>query len=326
MTIRDVAREAQVSPATVSRVMNGYPLVAETTARRVNDVIAALHFVPSATARNLATRTTATIGAIMPNLAAPFYATIIEGMEQEVALARTHLAVYATSWGAAAERARLPIARRSSDGLIVSADAVDGTTIADIQAQHIPAILLHHSGDGTALPRVSLDNRAAIELAIAHLTDRGCARIGYIAGPVGNIDADERRAAIEPAMTAAGRGARKTPVVTSEFNVIDGRAAAYQLLAMDSSIDAIICANDDIAIGALQALAQHGRRVPTDVAVVGCDDMPSSAECLPPLTTIHTGVDDLGRTAVRLLRGLLGGVTPPALTVLPARLVVRAST
>ncbi len=324
ITIYDVARVAEVSPSTVSRVINRFAAIAPDTRARVEETIAKLHFVPNATARNLIMKRTETVAVVFPDMGGMYYSSVLRGVDSVIAEHNYHLLVYTTKWTASQDRARLPLNRRNSDGLIIAADAVDAALLEHIQDQHVPTVVLNHNGVGLRVPSVTVDNRHGAQLAVEHLVSRGRRCIAFIGGPEGNVDGDERIEGYHAGLAAAGIASNPALLFVANYEMDGGERAIAAWEAAGVSYDAIFAANDEMAIGAIEALGALGRRVPQDVAVVGFDDIGMASHLRPALTTVSYAIDDLGRQAARLLFRQFAG-EPAEHTVIPVSLVVRAS-
>lgn len=315
-TIRDVASRAGVSIATVSRVLNGanHP-VSEGTKRKVLEAAQALGFTPNAAARELLTRTTSTLGVLVPDVSNPYYATILQGAQEVADAAGYYLLLGNTNRDPKRQAEHLAVfAAKRVDGVFVLGGSLGKADANIVQSLGIPvAAIGRHPA---AVPSVRVDNVEIGRLATRHLMERGCRAIAFIAGPANSVTMRERVQGYRSAI--GGRG----QVLWGDLTPDWGAAAAGQLDA-----DGLVCGNDLVALGALHGLAARGLRVPGDVMVVGCDDIGIATHTLPSLTSVAVPSLDLGRRGVALLLDLIQRRPAPKRgVVLPVDLRVRGST
>ncbi len=299
-TIRDVARRAQLSVATVSRVLNGFDNVSERARERVTEAVRALGYVPHAGARSLSLARTNAIGVVLPDLHGEFFSEIVRGMDRE-ASRRGYLLLLSNLHGST-EQAALALRAMHGrvDGLIVMAPTLTGRDLAAALPSGLPSVLINTRAIGAERASIHLDNAAGVAAVVEHLASLGRRRLVHIAGPAGNMDADERAAAFEQACAARGFGCE---IVRGDFGQESGEEAAKKLIAAGHTFDGLFAGNDNMAIGALQALQGAGLWVPTDVAVVGFDDIPLARHL--GLTTVRVRIAELGeRALVRLLSAM----------------------
>ncbi|HEY1604887.1 MAG TPA: LacI family DNA-binding transcriptional regulator [Allosphingosinicella sp.] len=319
-TIRDVARRAQVSIASVSRVLNGASNVSEPTRCRIEEAVRELGYVPHAGARSLSMARTNALGVVLPDLHGEFFSEIVRGMDRE-ASARGYLLLLSPLHG---ESERPAVALRAMrgrvDGLLLMAPQIEKDALALALPSGLPSVLMNTRADmGNA--SIHLDNEAGARAVADHFLALGRRQIVHIAGPKGNIDAQERAAAF--ARTLAAHGI-ETKLLPGDFSEGSGVAAVERLLAECATFDAIFAANDNMAIGALGALRRAGIAVPDAVAVAGFDDIPLARHL--GLTTVRVRIAELGQRAVSLLLDLLeGGDAPSGRIDHAPELVVRAT-
>lgn len=323
-TIRDVAERAEVSVASVSRVLTGAGPVTEVTRAKVMEAVEALQYVPHSGARSLSTSRTQTIGVILPDLYGEYFSELIRGMDVAARALGYHLIVSSSHDDAEEASAAIRSMRGRVDGLIVLSPHLDAANLASNLAGRLP-ILLMNGGDGAGRPSIVVDNHGGAVQAVQHLVATGRRRIAHIAGPAGNLEAEARLAGYEEAMARAGL---PTAVVEGEFTQASGHRAGAGLVLRAERPDAIFAANDMMAVGAMLALQDAGLNVPEDVAVVGFDDVPIAALVRPGLTTLRIRIAETGRSAlerlVRLIHGEGDPADPACQTVRP-ELVVRPS-
>jgi LacI family transcriptional regulator len=321
-TIRDVAKAADVSVATVSRVLNSSDAVTQETRQRVEAAATSLDYVPHSGARSLSTQRTDTIGVILPDLHGEYFSELIRGIDVATRARGLHL-LLSHSHGDPAEAATVLRAMRSRvDAMVVMSLYADEEVLSAALGGRTPLVMMGGDASGTH-PRFAIDNHAGAFAMTAHLIAQGRTRIAFIAGPSGNTEAAQRLAGYRDALAANGLAAEQ--VVQGDFGEESGRAAVRRLLA-GSRPDAIFAANDMMAIGCLQALRDADVRVPEDIALAGFDDIPIARFVDPPLTTVGVPIAELGRQAVECCVAILATGEPGRSRTFTPELVVRAST
>ena len=333
VTIADVARLAGVSTMTVSRVINAKSDVHPATRTRVEEAIAELEYRPSTMARGLSTRRSKTIGLLVPDITNPFFPAIVRGAE-DVAWAEGH-AVSLTNAVEDVERERAALVNFEAhrvDGLIVCSARLPDDELAALLRRHPATVLVNRSapqphpsvGAEATASSLVVDDALGTRLAVEHLVAGGRRRIGLLAGPARSMSSHKRRDGYRSALVAAGLADATDLIEDGEPTEAAGRDACFALLARHPELDAVVCYNDLMAVGALHATAALGRRVPADVAVVGCDDIRLASLVTPSLTTLRTDTYELGRQAASLLFERMRGGPPRNLVIAP-ELIVRAS-
>ncbi len=301
VTIRDVAREAQVSVATVSRALNNQNNVAAAVRQRVRAVAERLRYTPHHAARSLSSRRTQTIGVVLPDLYGEFFSELMFGIDRVAREHGLHLLVSSYHGDPVEQGAALRSMRGRVDGLLVMSPYADeGNHLADALDSAGAAVLIN----GRPLPgqrqAIGIDNHAGARAMVAYLVANGCESIAFIAGPDGNFDASERLRGYHDALAELLPQAMAW-VVPGDFSEASGRRAAQDLLAAQQRPDAIFAANDMMALGCLFTLLQTGVEVPGQVAVAGFDDIPLARYVRPSLTTMRVDIAELGADAMRLL-------------------------
>jgi LacI family transcriptional regulator len=325
-TIKQVAGEAGVSVATVSRVLNGSATVSEATRRRVLEVIERLRYVPHGGARSLITRRTATIGVLLPDIFGEFYSEIIRGIDAAARDAGYHLLVSGFHSDRGDVEAVLRATRGRVDGLILMSPDVGVEALRANLPEGQPTVLLNcHLQDG-AFDSIGIDNFGGAHAVVRHLLELGHERVAIVTGPQQNSDARERLRGYREAMAEPPGSWSPELELVGDFGEQSGYAAGRRIAAMSPGPSAVFASNDSMAVGVLFALREAHVRVPEDVAIAGFDGIPVGRFVSPPLTTVDAGGSDLGRVAMRRLLGRIGGTAGrPGHRTLPARLVVRAS-
>jgi DNA-binding LacI/PurR family transcriptional regulator len=326
-TLHDVAVLSGVSPATVSRVINGGP-VAEATRQRVLSVLESTNFRPNAAARTLASGRSGVVGVVLHIdshllFRDRYFSLLLQGMTD----ATSEQAMGMMLWLAnrTKEETREQILRMSLlDGVIVSAFQLDDPLVDGLLASSLPTVLIGHRRADRTASYVDIDNIQASDAITTHLVTIGRRRIGHITGSRRTVAGEDRLTGYRRAMERAGLDMSGL-VIDGDFNKPSAIEATTQLLERD--VDAIFCANDNEAEGALEVIRRSGRLVPDDVALAGFDDLEFAAHLDPPLTTMRQDVRQLGAEATdvlfQLINDPLGG---PRRVILPTELVIRQST
>lgn len=325
VTIKDVARVAQVSVATVSRALNGHGNVAEEVRNRVLAAAQELRYTPHAAARSLSSRRTQTVGVVLPDLHGEFFSELMRGIDQVARAQRLHLLVSSYHGNPEEQGAALRAMRGRVDGLLVMSPFVAGPTLLSEHLEpSLPAVLINSQAglDGTAV--LGVDNHGGAMAMVEHLVASGHRRIAFIAGPQDNFDAHERLRGYREALHRLLPGAHEW-VLQGDFDEASGHRAGRELLAASPRPDAVFAANDMMALGCLFAFAQAGVRVPGDIAIAGFDDIPLARYVHPALTTIRVNIAELGARAARLLIAKVAGEATNEPSVLTTELIVRES-
>lgn len=324
VTIKDVAREAQVSVATVSRALNGHTNVTAQLRGRIEAVVDRLRYVPHGAARSLITRRTQTIGAILPDLYGEFFSELMRGMDAATRAHGLHLLV-SSSHGSADEATRaLRALRGRVDGLLLMSPHADADALVRDLPAGVPTVLMNTRGRHRVLGTLSIDNYGGARAMVAHLVGVGHRRIATIAGPEGNFDAGERLRGFLDGLADAGIAAEPL-VLRGDFSEKSGHDAGASIARMARRPEAVFAANDMMALGCLFAFNQAGIRVPADIALAGFDDIPMARYVSPPLTTMRVNIAELGERAARTLIAALAGDEAPTAEVSAPGLVVRES-
>ena len=292
-TIRDVARAAGVSVATVSRALNGADNVLPETRQRIQEAAKALRFTPSGAARSLITRRTDTVGALLPDLFGEYFSELIRGIDQAARARGLHLLVSSSHGDADEAAAAMRAMNGRVDGLIVMSPHADANFLQHNLPGSLPAVLLNTGAELAGHARFVVDNFGGAQAMTRHLAASGRKRIAFIGGPQGNHEAQERlrgyRAGLKSGM--------KEAVFEGDFTEEAGWAAGRRIAQTKPRPDAVFAANDMMAVGCLAALREAGLRVPEDVALGGFDDIPIARYITPALSTIRVPIAALGAAA-----------------------------
>jgi LacI family transcriptional regulator len=324
-TITDVAREARVSVASVSRVINGHTNVTPQTRQRITEVIDRLRYVPHTTARSLITKRTHVIGVLLPDLYGEFFSELIRGIDSAAREQHLHLLLSSSHGNAAAMGAAIRAMRGRVEGLLVLAPELDAAGLGEIDAE-VPTVFINSRVDDGASSALAIDSYGGARAMVRHLAARGHRTIAHVAGPADNFDSHERERGYQSELAASLPSARPL-VIRGDFTETSGYAAGRELGARTPRPAAVFAANDVMAIGCLAAFGALGLAVPGDIAVAGFDDIPLAAFVRPTLTTMRVQIVELGRGAVTQLAAEIAGpdtARPATIKFLP-KLVVRES-
>lgn len=322
-----MARLAGVSTATVSRALNGTGQIAPATSAAINAAARRLGYEPNTVARSLVTKSTQTIALLLPDIANPFYAALVSGIQQRALAAGSTMLLCTTEGDPDREEQYLSLLRaKQVDGVLVDGLVLPPERITDFVRGGLPIVCLDRDIDSTSVPLVQVDNRLGARLATEHLLSLGHTRIAHVAGAPGLRISDERVGGYGDALAAASVEHDPALVAVGSFTEEGGYEATRALLAT-SALTAIFAANDLSALGVMHAIAESGRRVPHDVSVVGFDDLRLAGHTTPPLTTVHQPAFEIAQRATQLLLDLAAGQEVlQRLHLLEPQLVVRGST
>ena len=321
-TIYEVARHAGVSIATVSRVHRNAHLVSPATRARVDDAVAELGYRPNRLGRSLARGHHDATGIVFPDLSGPYYSAVILGYEEVLAADDQSVLILATHGRPGSGQQVLDLADRV-DGLVLFGRTVGDEILEELERRGVPVVLLARPMLGSA-DSIRAENRPTAQALTEHLIEHGYGRIAFIGDPDGSPDGAERWDGFVDAHRGAGR--EHPELVRSGFRTAEGVAAARALLEAAHRPDAVMCANDEIAMGVLEAARAARITIPDDLAVTGWDDIPAARHLAPPLTTVRQPMLDLGRRAAELLRDRISTHrAEPLHELLPTEMVIRSS-
>ncbi|RUL76073.1 LacI family DNA-binding transcriptional regulator [Dyella choica] len=325
-TIKDVAREAKVSVASVSRVLNGLGGVTPATQKIVREVATRLHYVPDNAARSLITGRTHTIGAVLPDLYGEFFSELIRGIDLAARVHGLHLLVSSSHDGAEAAAAAVCAMRGRVDGMLILSEYVDAAFLEHNLPDKLPVVLLDSPVKSARYPVLNIDNRAGAIAMVRHLVEAGHQQVAFISGPKTSFNAQQREKGCRAAMAKHAPGVPLT-VLDGNFSEESGYRAGQELLGRKPRPQAVFAANDMMAIGCLRAFKEAGLNVPGDIALAGFDDILISRYLTPPLSTVQVRIADLGRIALERLAGLLNPAdkTPASVETLGCDIVIRES-
>jgi LacI family transcriptional regulator len=328
ITIRDVARKAGVSVATVSRYINQNAPVSEKLAVRIEEVMDQLDYVPHETARQLALSTKNAVGLLLTNMHNPFFGPLLAGVESVVRENGFNLLVASYHSNLRAE-SNLPLGPHNTDGIIAFADSLNDAEIASFYERGFPIVLIHKTPTNSqAIPFTTIENKAATRKLINHLiTVHNRRRIILMRGSAHQEDAHWREVGFCAAL-------EEHDIPFDEKLVLDGSfesEVAYNSLKRFLSdpdhpdFDAVFAGDDDAAIGVYDALKEAGYRIPDDISVVGFDDSLMAPFMSPPLTTVRAPTEKVGQSVAHQLFCLLEKKEPELVTLLPTEMILRQS-
>ncbi|GII57645.1 LacI family transcriptional regulator [Planotetraspora thailandica] len=331
VTVADIAAEAGVSRATVSKVLNGRADVAPATRAQIEAMLADRGYVPTKRTRRAlaAERRGGLIEMVLNDAGTPWAAEMIRGAEAAARAARAGVVVSVLDMGSRQAQDWLEdVAERGSRGVILGLSELTQSDHKRISRLGVPAILVDPVGDVEFdMPSIGAGNWGGGMAATRHLVELGHRRIATITGPMGFLCSQARLAGYRAALDLAGIPADDRLVEHGDFHYSSGLTSTLALLDRDDPPTAIFAANDEQALGVYAAIRQRGLRVPDDVSVVGFDDVPMSQWFSPPLTTVRQPIADLAALAVRTLLAHADGVELPQGRVeLSTKLIVRDST
>jgi LacI family repressor for deo operon, udp, cdd, tsx, nupC, and nupG len=322
--IREVARLAGVSVATVSRTLKSPDCVRQATRDKVNAAVEQAGYRPNLMAVQFRSRRTANLVILVPKIANTFFARVISGAQQAAQAAGYRLLLCDTQGREDIERefAELVYAHQA-DG-VIQLRAFDPFPADSLETP--PMVNACEVIKGGRHPTISLDNHAAAQAMTEHLISLGHRRIGLIKGPQSSPLTQDRVAGYQAALNQASIPSDPAIICHGDFSLRAGYDGAATLLTMSDRPTALFCESDEMAIGALKRIKEAGLRVPEDISVVGFDDIPLAQYCDPPLTTIAQPAEDFGRHAVEMLIDMIEKkTTPPKPVILPFELTIRES-
>ena len=329
LRIKDIAARLGVSAATVSRALGNTNIVAEPTRSRIRDLAQQLNYRPNVNARNLRTRKSKSILMVVRDIGNPFYLEILKGVESTARAAGYSVLMGNTENDPALESEYFNMLKDGhADGMILMTGKLpeqnhQQTTIPSTLPVVVALEIIEHS----SLPHVQIDNQAAAKDAVQHLIGLGHTRIAHISGPTPEIMSLHRRSGYRQAMQEARLEILNGYEQRGEFTLSSGGVACQSLVDLRVPPTAIFVANDEMAFGAINVLRQRGMDVPTDVSVIGFDNLFFGQAFYPPLTTVSQPRNLIGRQAMAMLLELLSGNTlTQTRVILPTHLNIRSST
>jgi LacI family transcriptional regulator len=327
VTIIDVAREANVSFSTVSRVVNGKGYISAETRRRVMEAMARTGYTVNRQARALAGGRHQVVGLLVPNLDTSYIGEILRGIDEELAAASWDLMLYTTHRQKSRESVFVSsLTHGMTDGLLMILPTDPASYIDSIRLRKFPYVLIDYGAQGQTGPSVRTTNVQGAFDATTYLIELGHRRIGFITGNLEMGCSHDRIAGHRDALAQAGIPFDEALIREGNFHQPQGYAMTQELLALEDRPTAIFASNDQSAFGVMDAVRDAGLRIPADVSVVGFDDIPGSRMTHPPLTTVRQPLTEIGRVATRMLLDLIADPDRPEESIdLPTELVIRES-
>src|ERR1051326_1839001 len=297
VTIKEVARKARVSTATVSRVINNSGSVDEGTRRIVVEAARELKYLPHAVGRSLSTRRTDAIGLLLPDLHGEFFSEVIRGADQSAQNNKLHLLVSSSHNNQEDIKAALQMMRGRVDRLIIMSPHISAQALEKNSSQSLPLVLLNCDVDGELFDSLTIDNFNGAFQVVKHLFSHGHKRIAIIKGTERNFDSLERLRGYRTCIEQEGAERDLHLEISGNFSEASGYDGVRKALRRHPRPTAIFASNDSTAIGALSALREEGVKIPAEMAIAGFDDITVARYLSPSLTSVHLGIDDLGAHA-----------------------------
>ncbi|QYJ76735.1 MULTISPECIES: LacI family DNA-binding transcriptional regulator [Shewanella] len=297
-TIYDVSFLAGVSLATVSRVVNNTGKVSDKTRQKVHDAMAKLDYRPNTIAQSLASNRSNSVGVLVSQLDGPFYGPMMREVESALRAANKHVIIAAGHSDAAQEKDGVEfLLSRGCDALIVDAEILSNGYLVELCQGKTPVVLINRHVDGIDERCVHLNNLQGGLLASRHVLEKGHKQIAYISGPLFKLDARERLEGHRQALAEQGIAFDENLFYEGDFREEGGYEAMAELLSRGRDFTAVVCANDQMASGAIAQCLERGLRVPEDISFVGFDNIPFPRYISPKLTTVCNPIQDMGRMA-----------------------------
>ena len=302
MNIKEVARVAKVSTATVSRTVNGSNKVSEETALRVRRAIEKLRYYPDTNARALGSGRSSLYGLIISDITNPFFPELVKNFEDVAMRHGKEILVANTSYDPVrAEDCARRMLQRKVDGVAIMTSEMHSRVLEDFRQQRIPLIFLDTARSTKEISRLVIDYKSGIEAALEHLHSLGHTSIAYIAGPAKYHSAKLREKAFVKGMQKRDLAIPGHFIQKGDHTISGGYQAMVKMLAANTLPKAVMTSNDLTAIGALRAIHEKGLSIPRDISLVGFDDITVSSYAQPPLTTIRIPRDEIAETAFHAL-------------------------
>jgi len=327
-TIKDVAKRANVSIATVSRILNNQPGYSEKTKAKVLEIINELGYQPNAVARGLINRRTHTIGILFPSLSSLFSGKLLSGVEKIAHEKESSvIACHTQSKGSKTMKYLHMLNEKRIDGLIFTSELLKEEYYEYIKKIGIPAVLLATESFAFPLPYVKVNDHHASYAAVQYLIKKGHTKIGMISGiPSDPIAGKPRIQGYEQALEDYQLEVNKDYIARGDgFKFEEGKAAFKQLITKSPDLTAIFCASDELAIGAISQAYEMGLNVPDDVSIIGYDNLQIAEMSVPPLTTVAQPLEKMGEVATNLLFKMLEESTEVESKIMSHQIIERGS-
>ncbi len=334
VTIKDIAKAAGISHATVSRALHNHPAISKETVERVQQLAREMGYIPSQAARSLKTRHSHALGVIVSNIDDPFWGEVLYSIDEVCRAANYSLFIMTTHRDKEREKEVVQtLVQRGVDGVILCAPQFSEKQSQLIKSYGLPMVIVNNEGSVDSPYLVFNDDINGIRLAARHLIELGHRRIAFLGNAVGGRTTAEREKGFRQELRDSGVAVLEEYIrLTESETLAAGFNGARELLAIDPRPTAIVCYNDVLAIGVYSAVTQAGLRIPDDISITGFDDISVAAYLVPPLTTIRQHKAELGSVAANMMLEVLArkeeGIEDlePRRVNLPNELLVRAST
>lgn len=326
MKMSDVAKLANVSPATVSRVLRQPDLVSKETKQKVMEVIKELNYKPDMSASQLRTRETKIILVIVPDITSPFFSKVLRGIEHTAVENGYQVILGDTENDIEREKDYIDLLyRKQADGALLLTARMNKENLENL-SKKFPIVLACEYLDNLDIPTVSIDNVSSARKATEHLIQLGHTKIAHISGPMNIILSRDRLKGFQQAMTHNHLKINPAFIQEGDYGIDSGYDQMMKLLSLDNHPDAVFVFNDEMALGAIKAIQDHGLIVPDDIAIVGFDNLKIASIFSPLMTTIDQPKYEIGQKATKLLLTLMkGGTVEKKKFVLKDELIVRES-
>lgn len=333
VTIYDIAKEAKVSVATVSRVLNNTAPVKDSTRTKIMESIDKYQFQPNALARSLIRKETGTLGIILPDITNPFYPEVISGINSQANELGYTFFLCDTHGDYDKESQYLnELQEKQVDGILLLGGRINlnrckPEMVEEVigAASRVPVVLVNGNLPGSKLHRVFTDEAKGAELATRYLIEQGHQNIAFIAGNSNMSTTEQKVKGFKKVVKEYGLNVPKEHILYGDFSMSWGEKAMTALLDLPSCPSAVFCINDNTAVGAVKAAFKKGLKIPQDVSIVGFDDIQLASVINPELTTVSQKTDLLGRTAVNVLHKLIIKETVKRHTIIEPELMIRGS-
>lgn len=324
-TIKDVAKKAAVSVATVSRVLNNLPGYSESTRKKVMKAVEELGYQPNAIARGLINKRTQTIGVLFPSVSSSFSSAVLQGIEEVAHDANYSVVVCNTAESGKRTMKYLQVLREKQvDGVIFCSRTLEEEYYQAVQAMNIPVVLVATKSDYEEIPYVKVDDRQAAYDATSYLISKGHRNIAMISGWEGDeIAGRPRIEGFRQAMSEHNLTLPEDRILDGGFNFERGCEAAAELLMRAPDVTAVFCASDEMAIAMISVAARRGIRIPQQLSIVGYDNLKLAEMSNPPLTTIEQPLHDMGRIASEKLVDMMESGQRADSYIMPHRIIER---
>lgn len=326
VSIKDIAKVAEVSHSTVSRALRNSPLISDETKARIRRIAQEMGYSPSAIARSLVTKRTQTLGLVVTTIADPFVAEVVRGVEERALDEGYSVILCQSQADPEREIAAVEILREKRvDAIIITASRVGNLYLPLLERLAVPIVLINNQQEGRYVYSVGTDNVQGGHLAVRYLLELGHTRIGYITGPEWAAASRQRLRGARQALREQGLDLDPTLIVQGDGRAEGGEEAITCLLRHPVPPTAVFCYNDMTAIGATRAAQRAGLQIPKDISIIGYDDIALAAYVTPPLTTIRQRKYEMGAQATEIALALLNDGEFVEHVLIPGELVIRGS-